>query len=178
MNARLLAAAVLMLGSIDPRGAALGSSAALTLAPHQQPTFTPRVELVVLHVMVKDRKGSYVPGLTSDAFTVLEDGEQQAIQFFGREDTPATVGIVIDSSGSMGALRDRVIAAAGAFAQTGNPDDEVFALAFNDVVRAALPLRIVHERPSHSPACTQHRDLGSGTHGVVPRDIHWARIRG
>ncbi len=39
----------------------------------------------------------------------------------------------------MVALRDRVIAAAGAFAQTSNPEDEIFALAFNDDVRAALP---------------------------------------
>ena len=136
---RLLAAGTLILGSLDPSRAALGPSAALALAPLQQPTFIARLDLVVLHVMVKDRKGSSVTGLASDAFTVFEDGKQQTIYFFGDEDAPATVGIVIDSSGSMGTVRDRVIAAAGAFAQTSNPADEIFALAFNDSVRAALP---------------------------------------
>jgi Ca-activated chloride channel family protein len=35
--------------------------------------------------------------------------------------------------------RDRVIAAAAAFAESSHPSDELFALAFNDSVRAALP---------------------------------------
>ena len=39
----------------------------------------------------------------------------------------------------MGANRDRVIAAAVAFAQNSNPNDDIFALAFNENVRAALP---------------------------------------
>ena len=139
MSVRLLAAAVLVLGAVDLRVAALASPEWLSPAQDQQPTFTARLELVVLHVMVKDRTGSYVTGLASDAFTIFEDGERQTIHFFGHEDAPATVGLVIDSSGSMVALRDRVIAAAGAFAQTSNPEDEIFALAFNDDVRAALP---------------------------------------
>jgi VWFA-related protein len=90
-------------------------------------------------VTVKDRAGSYVTGLSEEAFTVLEDGEPQAIHVFGQEDAPATVGIVIDSSGSMAPSRDRMIAAAASFARTSNPEDEMFALAFNDGVRAALP---------------------------------------
>jgi Ca-activated chloride channel homolog len=138
MDARLVPAAVLILGAIGS-GAALGPSVALYGVAHQQPTFTAQLELVVLHVMVKDRKGSYVTGLSQDAFTILEDSEPQSIHYFGQEDAPATVGIVIDSSGSMGTLRDRVIASAGSFAETSNPDDEIFALAFNDEVRAALP---------------------------------------
>jgi Ca-activated chloride channel family protein len=140
MSARLLAVTILALSGLsatDPRRAAPATPGVLFQA--DQPTFTARAELVVLHVMVKDRKGSYVTGLTSDAFRVLEDGVPGTIQFFGVEDAPATVGIVIDSSGSMGTLRSRVIAAAGAFAETSNPEDEIFALAFNDVVRPALP---------------------------------------
>ena len=50
-----------------------------------------------------------------------------------------TVGLLIDNSGSMLPVRDRVIAAAGAFVQTSNPADEIFALVFNEVVRSALP---------------------------------------
>ena len=104
-----------------------------------QPVFSARSELVVLHVMVKDRKGAYVPGLRPEAFTVFEAGQRQAIQFFATQDAPVTVGLLIDSSGSMLPVRDRVIAAAGIFADTSNPEDEIFALAFNEDVRAALP---------------------------------------
>jgi hypothetical protein len=100
MSVRLLAAAVLVLGAVDLRVAALALPERLSPAPDQQPTFTARLELVVLHVMVKDRTGSYVTGLASDAFTIFEDGERQTIHFFGHEDAPATVGLIIDSSGS------------------------------------------------------------------------------
>ena len=138
MDTRLLATAVLVLGVLDP---ASGPPVAVASrgVPRQQPTFSTRSELVVLHVLVKDREGSYVIGLSQGAFTVLEDGEPQTIHLFSQEDAPATVGIVIDSSGSMATLRDRVIAATVSFANTSNPEDELFALAFNDGVRAALP---------------------------------------
>lgn len=93
---------------------------------------------MVLHVMVKDRSGSYVPGLTAGAFRVLEDNRPQATSFFASEDAPVTIGLVIDSSGSMQGARDRVIAASAAFVETSNPQDEVFALVFNDDVRPVL----------------------------------------
>lgn len=134
----VLVATAVVLGA-----AALSQPGPGTLAaPRSQqpgpPVFSARAELVVLHVMVKDRKGSYVPSLPVEAFKVLEDGRPQAIQFFATQDAPATVGLLIDSSGSMFAARDRVVAAAAAFVETSNPQDEVFALAFNERVRAAL----------------------------------------
>ena len=104
-----------------------------------QPVFSARSELVVLHVMVKDRRGAYVPGLSADAFTVLEDERPQTIQFFAAQDAPVAAGLLIDNSGSMLAARDRVIAAAAAFVETSNPQDEIFALLFDERVRAVLP---------------------------------------
>jgi VWFA-related protein len=58
---------------------------------------------------------------------------------FADTDTPVTVGLLIDSSGSMLPARELVIAAAAAFAGASHPQDEIFALAFNELVRAALP---------------------------------------
>lgn len=104
------------------------------------PRFKAESELVVLHVMVRDRSGSYVTGLTADAFRVLEDSRPQATSFFASEDAPVTIGLVIDSSGSMRGARDRVIAASAAFVETSNPQDEVFALVFNDDVHSVLTL--------------------------------------
>jgi VWFA-related protein len=88
---------------------------------------------------VKDRRGAYVSGLTQESFLLYEDGRPQEIQLFTSEDAPVTVGLLIDSSGSMQAIRPRVVAAAAAFAEATNPRDELFALAFNDYVTPALP---------------------------------------
>jgi VWFA-related protein len=103
------------------------------------PTFSASSELVVLHVTVRDRKGAYVQGLPQDAFNVIEDGRAQEVRFFTDTDTPATVGLLIDNSGSMYQYRDLTIAGVAAFAEASNPQDEIFALAFNEYVTAVLP---------------------------------------
>jgi VWFA-related protein len=105
----------------------------------QSPVFSSRAELVVAHITVKDRRGAYVTALPQEVFRILEDGVPQQIDFFSGEDSPVTVGFLVDSSGSMREGRDRVIAAATAFAEASNSEDEIFALAFNEQVRAALP---------------------------------------
>ena len=105
----------------------------------QSPVFSSRAELVVAHITVKDRRGAYVTTLGQDAFRILEDGVPQRIDFFSGEDSPVTVGFLVDSSGSMREGRERVIAAATAFAEASNSEDEIFALTFNEQVRAALP---------------------------------------
>jgi len=121
--------------------AALAGLAAVNpnVAPQHQPVFSSEAELVVLHVSVTDGRGGYLSDLPREAFRVLEDGKPQDISFFTGEDSPVTVGLLVDSSGSMRYTRDRVIAAAAAFAAASNPQDEIFALAFNERVRAALP---------------------------------------
>ena len=55
------------------------------------------------------------------------------IRFYSSVDAPVTVGLLIDSSGRMQPNRERVIAAATAFAEASNPDDGMFALGFNDL---------------------------------------------
>ena len=104
-----------------------------------RPLFTADSDLVVVHATIKERSGDYVTGLTRDAFAILEDGRPQNVQLFTSEDAPVTVGLLIDSSGSMQPIRERVIAAAAAFAEASHPSDELFALGFNDSVTPALP---------------------------------------
>ena len=101
--------------------------------------FSSESDLVVVHATITDRNGAYVPGLTRDAFAILEDGRLKNAQLLTSEDAPVTVGLLIDSSGSMQPNRERVIAAAAAFAEASHPSDEMFALAFNDSVRALPP---------------------------------------
>lgn len=101
--------------------------------------FSARSELVVLHVTVTDRRGGPISGLTKDAFTVFENKQPQTISFFASQDAPATVGLLIDNSGSMQGNRDFVVVAATSFLELSHPQDEIFALTFNDEVRAVLP---------------------------------------
>jgi VWFA-related protein len=108
-------------------------------ADEQAPVFSSAAELVVVHVTVTYRRGAYVTGLSRDAFRVVEDGAPQSIDLFTGEDSPVTVGLLVDSSGSMRQGRERVIAATTAFAERSHPNDEIFGLAFNELVRAALP---------------------------------------
>src|ERR1700683_1166248 len=62
--------------------------------------------LVVIPVTVTDPTNRFVLGLEKEDFTILEDGVQQKITHFSGEDAPLSVGIVVDTSGSMGMKMD------------------------------------------------------------------------
>ena len=51
---------------------------------------------------------------------------------FSSEDAPLSVGIVVDTSGSMGAKLQRSRQAVAQFMKTANPQDEFFLIEFND----------------------------------------------
>lgn len=107
--------------------------------PQERAAFSSRTELAVLHVSVLDRRAGFVPGLPREAFTVEENGRPQPIAFFENDDSPVTVGLVIDNSGSMQPRRDAVIAASMAFASSSHPADEMFTINFNERVWPGLP---------------------------------------
>jgi Ca-activated chloride channel family protein len=115
----------------------------LSATPQEKPTFSARSELVVLHVTVEDRKGTYISGLAQDAFTVLEDDKPQTVQFFSAADTPATIGLLVDNSTSMMNRREMAVAAAVGFTEQSNPEDEVFVLAFNENVSEIWKPRVI-----------------------------------
>jgi VWFA-related protein len=97
------------------------------------------VDLVVFNVTVTDAKGHLVNGLTKNDFHVVESGQAQELQFVRPEDTPATVGLLIDNSGSMRRKRAEAGAAALAFVEASNPHDEMFVVNFNERVFMGLP---------------------------------------
>jgi VWFA-related protein len=99
-------------------------------------------DMVILSATVLDRRNALVSGLNKDDFQVYEDGALQKIGNFSHEDIPVTVGIVVDNSGSMGSKRADVIAAALAFAQSSNPQDQMFVVNFNERVSFGLPADI------------------------------------
>jgi Ca-activated chloride channel family protein len=111
----------------------------LAIGLRAQTRFSTRSDLVVLHVAVTDHDGRYVANLPRDAFSLSENGVPQPIALFSGDDTPATIGLLIDDSASMQGLQDLVTAAVTTFVTTSHTADEIFALTFNERVQPVLP---------------------------------------
>jgi Ca-activated chloride channel family protein len=103
--------------------------------------FSARSELVILDVAVTDNRGGFVSGLPADAFHVVEEGKAQKVAFFAEQDAPATIGLLIDASGSMLVNRDRIIAGITSLAEASNPEDEFLPLMFNERVMPVVASR-------------------------------------
>ena len=58
-------------------------------------------DLITLTVTVTDTYGRYVSGLNKSAFSIFDDKQQQEITFFSDDDSPVSVGVIFDVSGSM-----------------------------------------------------------------------------
>jgi VWFA-related protein len=97
------------------------------------------VDLVVLQATVQDREGHTVMKLSHQNFEIFEDGRSQQIRLFRHEDTPVTLGLVIDHSGGMRQKFADVTAGAQAFVQSSNPNDQMFVVNFNETVSLGLP---------------------------------------
>src|ERR1044071_1966900 len=58
-------------------------------------------DLITLTVTVTDTYGRYVSGLSKGAFAVFDNKQPQEITFFSDDDSPVSVGVIFDVSGSM-----------------------------------------------------------------------------
>ena len=58
--------------------------------------------LVVIPVTVTDASNRFVLGLEKPNFSIFEDGVRQNISQFAAEDAPLSIGLLVDTSGSMG----------------------------------------------------------------------------
>ena len=75
---------------------------------------------------VTDPLNRFVTGLEKEHFKVFEDKVEQTILQFSSEDAPLSVGLVFDTSGSMGPKLQKSRQAAVQFFKTANPEDESF----------------------------------------------------
>ena len=114
--------------------AALVAIAAATLTAQNQEGFTFRsgVELINVTATVTDDDGRFVSGLRKEDFTLYEDGVRQDVTHFSNERVPVSLGIVLDSSGSM--TPDKMSAARSAIDRFVydllGKDDELFFMEF------------------------------------------------
>ena len=113
--------------------ATLISGAAVSLAAQDGFKLKSKVELVNVTATVSDEDGRFVPGLHEGDFTIYEDNEKQDIKFFSAERVPVSLGILLDSSGSMTPDKmESARAAINRFAQDLlEPEDELFLMSFS-----------------------------------------------
>ncbi|MDQ2833764.1 MAG: VWA domain-containing protein [Acidobacteriota bacterium] len=86
---------------------------------------------VRLNATVLDGSGRAIQTLGKEDFHVYEDGVPQTIAGFRHEDLPVSLGLLIDSSGSMYDKREAVDKASVDFVKLSNPEDEEFLVDFS-----------------------------------------------
>lgn len=90
------------------------------------------VNIVLVPVTVVDAANHPVTSLEKQNFTLFEAGKPQALRYFSIEDSPISVGVLLDLSFSM---RDKIETARQAlkqFFETANPEDDYFVIGFSD----------------------------------------------
>jgi Ca-activated chloride channel homolog len=112
---------------IEPRAKPSAPSAAT-------PKSNIRIDTTVVQipVTVTDPLNRFVTGLEKENFRVFEDKIEQKLQYFASEDAPISVGLIFDTSGSMGSKLEKSRQAVAQFFKTTNPEDEFFLVEFND----------------------------------------------
>jgi Ca-activated chloride channel family protein len=107
------------------------SMAAPEMTAHVRPLKVD-VNMVLVPVTVTDPMNRLVTGLEKDNFQLMEGNEREQIQTFSSEDAPVSLGVIFDTSGSMGSKIDRAREAVMEFFKTANPQDEFFMITFSD----------------------------------------------
>lgn len=125
----ILGAVLLLILSGSPAGRAAGQT-----QPGEQPIvrFNANSTLVLIPATVADPLNRFVLGLQQKDFHLFEDGDEQKIVSFSGEDSPLSVGVVFDISGSMDDKLRISRQAATQFLKTMNPQDEAFLIEFGD----------------------------------------------
>lgn len=134
----------------------------LPATPEPSNTIAVRTELVSLAVTVTDNQGRLFTGLGREDFTIHENGIAQEVSHFSLTDSPASVAVVFDVSGSMSKDKiERARTALAHFVATSHGDDEYSLVAFNDRPQLllersrddrALLNRAIHLRPKGGTA--------------------------
>ena len=127
--------------------------------------------LVLVPAQVTNVLGTPITNLHKEDFRVFEDGVEQPITNFSREDAPLSIGLLFDISGSMRNKIKKATEAAEAFFKTSNPQDEFFLVEFSDRPKLTVPFtsdasevydRIAHAKPFGRTALLDAIRMGMG----------------
>jgi VWFA-related protein len=117
----------------QPEGAPQSSAP----AAREMATITVNAKLVNLPVVVRDKKGALVQNLTRSEFALSVDGHPETIRYFDKDnDLPLTLGLLVDTSGSVRSALDDERTASEAFldqmmtAPADRTPDQAFLIQF------------------------------------------------
>ncbi len=102
-----------------------------SLAVAEQPAsslFRTNTGMVLVPVTVTDHNGKTVNGLQRENFTIFDEHVAEPIVSFAGDDSPCSVGLVLDTSGSMRGVLGDAKQVADSFFKTANPEDEFLLL--------------------------------------------------
>ena len=115
------------------------SLVSLSAAPHQDaiqqdgpPRFSVKVPTVIVRVSVTDPLDRYVVGLESQHFQVFENKIEQPVSIFSNDADSISVGIILDTSGSMGDNMLSARTSINRFLSQGSQKDEYLLIGFNN----------------------------------------------
>jgi Ca-activated chloride channel family protein len=95
--------------------------------------FRTGVDLINVAATVTDRNGHFVSGLRKEDFAIYEDGQAREIGYFSADRVPVSLGIALDTSGSMEG--DKIAHARQALDRflydLLDPEDEIFVYRFD-----------------------------------------------
>ena len=128
---------------IHPLFAALSAVAVAAVSVAAQSTdafrFRSGVELVNVTATVTDDSGRFVSGLRKEDFVVYDDGARQEVTYFNNDRVPVSLGILLDTSGSM--TSDKIATSKAAIDKfiydLLGKDDELFFMEFANHPRLA-----------------------------------------
>ena len=147
--------------------------------PPGESATTLKVSTDVVNVLaiVKDKRGRLIPDLNREDFKLTEDGTPQEIRYFSREtDTPLTLGILIDTSGSEQRLLPVEQEEAKAFIrQVIRPKDLAFVIHFDIFVELLQDLTTDAARLERA---IDAAEINTGGGGLTPGPLPGASVGG
>jgi Ca-activated chloride channel family protein len=112
-------------------------------------TIRVNVRLVQMDAVIQDRNGKPLTTVQQEDFRIFDDGVEQQIQVFSRDELPLAVALVIDRSGSVAPLMNRIQAAAYRALRHLKSTDRVSLFSFAADIALLEPLTHDLNRVAH-----------------------------
>ncbi len=113
--------------------------------PDEGPVLRVETRLVEVHATVLDKRGRPVQGLSRESFAVLDSGLAQEVEIFEAEDSPLSLAILLDITGSMYEALPSIKSAAVGLIQQLRPGDSVAVFGFNQRVETLQDFTTDHK---------------------------------
>lgn len=173
---RILAASMILTAWL-----ASGAGAQVAQPTPEEPPI--KIDTVLLNVpmIVSDKNGRSIGGLTKENFSVSQGGEKQTIEYFANADVPMTVAILIDTSGSAINVLGDIANAAREFVRQLGPDDKGMIISADFEVKVLQSITDDKKKLKHGIDSVFVADLpGSNMNDAIYRVLtkDFARVKG